>query len=61
MHHAGAQTRQMRRPARSQLIRMHDPMSEDVVPDPFAAMTPINMKQDTNGGSLAVSDLKPRQ
>ena len=34
MHHAGAQTRQMRRPARSQLIRMHDPMSEDIVPDP---------------------------
>lgn len=32
MHHAGAQTRQMRRPARSQLIRMHDPMSEDIVP-----------------------------
>ena len=34
VHHAGAQTRQMRRPARSQLIRAHDPMHEDVIPHP---------------------------
>ena len=43
MHHAGAQTRQMRRPARSQLIRMHDPMSEDVVPDPFGHGRPSDL------------------
>ena len=34
VHHAGAQTRQMRRPARSQLVRAHDPVNEDIVPDP---------------------------
>ena len=48
MHHAGAQTRQCAARLAAQLIRMHDPMSENVVPDPFAAMTPIkpiNMRQ----------------
>ena len=34
VHHAGAQARQMRRPARGQLVRAHHPMNEDIVADP---------------------------
>ena len=34
MHHAGAQTRQMRRAARTQLICAHDAVHEDIVPHP---------------------------
>ncbi len=34
VHHGGAQTRQMRRPARRQLVRAHDPVHEDIVADP---------------------------
>ena len=34
VHHAGAQTRQMGRTARCQLVRAHHPVNEDVVPHP---------------------------
>ena len=42
VHHAGTQARQMRRTARCQLVRAHDPVNEDVVPHPHDVAVSAN-------------------
>ena len=53
MHHAGAQPRQIGRPARGQLVRPHHSMDEDIVADPHDVAAPAILDLEVLVGNAA--------